>query len=295
MVVNVMSLKTHASIKALSGYCAFQRLMLMFAQQYPALRTHANYVVDRFVEDEKYRTKKVVPALGEFLPLLSLTDKRWPDIALIYMQEHFDRNAYWILRKRPELADISGSSPVEKDRTQITFQATIVSVRLVLFHVYFLENVARPDGLTPEQIASSYDALYSYPSAQMQLSLQHACKQIQQVSSWDEFFSRIGLPAPDQDHLAQWFRQAIANSARKGYHQPKRFRSYAFTSLHQPPTSGPGLAPDRISLGTGRGSHTCPRRDSSRSAAEGREAAPNNRLTRAAPYRDRSREKPNKI
>jgi hypothetical protein len=40
-------------------------------------------------------------------------------------------------------------------------------VRLLLFHVYFLENVGRPEGMSLEDIAQGYDAMYGMPSAKM--------------------------------------------------------------------------------------------------------------------------------
>jgi hypothetical protein len=43
----------------------------------------------------------VVPALGEFLPLLLITETSWKDIAEVYLDEHFDRNALWIVKKHP--------------------------------------------------------------------------------------------------------------------------------------------------------------------------------------------------
>jgi hypothetical protein len=52
-----------ASLKALSGYCAFQRLILHFAKQYPSLVKAANNMVNMFVEHESYRTKGVSHAV----------------------------------------------------------------------------------------------------------------------------------------------------------------------------------------------------------------------------------------
>jgi hypothetical protein len=39
----------------------------------------------------------VVKALGEFLPLLTITGKSWKDIALAYLHESFDRTIYYYL------------------------------------------------------------------------------------------------------------------------------------------------------------------------------------------------------
>lgn len=226
MVVNVMAERTHASLKALSGYCAFQRLILHFARQYPSLVKAANSMVDMFVENESYRTKEVVKALGEFLPLLTITEKSWKDIALAYLYESFDRNVRWMLQKFPMLATTQPDPIVDEKRCALTFESSIVSLRLLLFHVYFLENVGRPEGMSLEDIAQGYDAMYGMPSAKMKESLQEACKQIQQVASWDEYFARIGVKAPTRDELTEWLRQSVANSARKGYHDPRKYSRY---------------------------------------------------------------------
>jgi hypothetical protein len=43
-----------------------------------------------------------------------------------------------------------------------------------------------------------------FPSCNTE-SLQEACKQIQQVASWDEYFARIGVQAPTRDELTEWY------------------------------------------------------------------------------------------
>ena len=73
MVVNFMKATLHASTKALDGYCALHRLLISFAEEYPELITHCDKVIADFVRHEQCRTKKAVPALGEWLPLLSGT------------------------------------------------------------------------------------------------------------------------------------------------------------------------------------------------------------------------------
>lgn len=76
--------------------------------------------------------------------------------------------------------------------------------------------------------------------------MQEACKQIQQVSSWEEYFARIGVPTPSKEELIEWYpssadvqlslthfstphfrlRRSVANSERKGYHDPRKFRRF---------------------------------------------------------------------
>lgn len=40
-------------------------------------------------------------ALGEFLPLLTVSKFQWKDVARTYIEESFDRNVKWLLAKYP--------------------------------------------------------------------------------------------------------------------------------------------------------------------------------------------------
>jgi hypothetical protein len=93
------------------------------------------------------------------------------------------RNALWTIKKYPEMASIEGDQ-VNWNRINRTFDATQVSIRLLMFHVYFFTNVARPAGISLEQVAANYDAFYGRPSTQMKETLQAKCKQILAIKSW---------------------------------------------------------------------------------------------------------------
>lgn len=102
MLIEVLSEKIHASDKALCGYLCFHRWLLYFAQQYPELIQIANETVQQFIDDESNRHKSKVPSLGEFLPLLSLSDFTWDHTMDAYLSENIDRNVFWVLRKAPD-------------------------------------------------------------------------------------------------------------------------------------------------------------------------------------------------
>jgi hypothetical protein len=70
-------------------------------------------------------------------------------------------------------------------RNSLTFETTIVSLKLLLFHVYFLRHVGRPAGLSLAEIAANYDRLYGHPTEAMKEALQQAVKEIQQLASWE--------------------------------------------------------------------------------------------------------------
>jgi len=228
MVVNVMQGKLHASIKALEGYSAFHRLLIMVVEEYPLLLKKANEIVAKFIAHEKDRVKSAVPALGEFLPLLTISDYTWADVAVPYLQECFDRNMLWAINQYPELEKFE-TQAVSDVRLRKTFDANQVSLRLLMFHVYFL-GVARPEGISLADVAANYDSLMGRPSFHMRQALQQAVFQIQKVDYWPEFFRRIKIGMPSRDYMCKWLKQSIQNSQNKKYHSPgARFRQSAKT------------------------------------------------------------------
>lgn len=44
------------------------------------------------------------------------------------------------------------------------------------------------------------------------------CRKIHSVSSWEEFYTRLGLPAPSPAEMTEILRNAIRRSEAKGYH-----------------------------------------------------------------------------
>lgn len=81
-----------------------------------------------------------------------------------------DRNVLWICKEDPSLANLAnisgGPTPgVEPLRLKHSFEYSIVSKKLLLFHVYFLTFIARPSGLNLGQVADSYDRYYGRPNS----------------------------------------------------------------------------------------------------------------------------------
>lgn len=54
-----------------------------------------------------------------------------------------------------------------------------------MFHVYFFHNVARPRGVSLDEVAANYDAFYGRPSNRMKEALQAKVKQILKTSDWE--------------------------------------------------------------------------------------------------------------
>eukprot|EP01125_Pyxidicula_operculata_P019302 TRINITY_DN698_c1_g3_i2.p1 TRINITY_DN698_c1_g3~~TRINITY_DN698_c1_g3_i2.p1 ORF type:complete len:1226 (-),score=381.44 TRINITY_DN698_c1_g3_i2:32-3709(-) len=220
LVVSVMSGTLHASIKALEGYCIFHRLLLVFVKRYPELQEYINRQVRAFCVDAKYRTKDVIPNLGEFIAYFSVADIPWGKFRMPYLLENFDRNALWAIKQYPHLASVPSSTVTSPDwgRLNETFEANNVSLKLLCFHVYFIRNIARPMGISKEEIASNYDMFYGQPSTEMKENLQKHIFQVRQIKSWPEFFKYVGMTSPSPAHLTDILIQAVKNSEAKGYH-----------------------------------------------------------------------------
>lgn len=147
----------HASEKAIEGYFSVHHWLLVFIERYPELLDWINDRIGSFLNDPEKRIKKAVPSLGEFIPLLAVTDKyHWSDVAEPLVLEAFDRNQKWVLMKYPFLGNMKSGQNLAYDKSRIlnTFNANQVSLRLILFHVFFLNNIAKPQGTCPPDAPS---------------------------------------------------------------------------------------------------------------------------------------------
>lgn len=75
-------------MKALEGYCWFHRWFLEYVTKHPSVRAGVNNRIASFIHDPSFRTKKNTPSLGEWLCLLSVSDKyKWSDVSAAYINE----------------------------------------------------------------------------------------------------------------------------------------------------------------------------------------------------------------
>eukprot|EP01125_Pyxidicula_operculata_P013375 TRINITY_DN4433_c0_g1_i1.p1 TRINITY_DN4433_c0_g1~~TRINITY_DN4433_c0_g1_i1.p1 ORF type:complete len:632 (-),score=67.58 TRINITY_DN4433_c0_g1_i1:64-1959(-) len=221
MVVSMMSGKLYASIMALEGYSAFHHLFLAFVEEYPVIRQQANKLIKQFIEKEKHRHKTEIPSLGEWLPLLTITEKySWDDVAESYLLEMFDRNALWILVAYPSHQFRISTT----QRLSEAFEATKVSNRLILFHHYFLKYVARPPGISPSKVKSMLDSRYGRPTYKMKDKLVEECKILLNLKTWGEFFSKLDITIPKEKTLSDWLYNCVKNSEQKNYHNEEKLK-----------------------------------------------------------------------
>merc|ERR1740120_616988 len=117
----------------------FHHLLLSILRQFPKLQDKVERKIKAFLTDEDYRTKKLCPNIGEFLCLFAVSRKyTWDDVSKFVLKETLDRNASWAIDKFPVLAKPGISAEL---RLEKCFRASIVSIRLLCFNVWFLRNI----------------------------------------------------------------------------------------------------------------------------------------------------------
>jgi len=231
MVVELMNsspssgveVRRYASEKALEGYCAFHHMLLHFAKTHPCLVDLANSQIESFLSSEKARTKRHTPNLGLLLVSLTLTNKGWNVLRKPLIMEVFDRNVRWLIQKCTALGDLNRNYFSDDRRLAETFIGARTSLRLLMFQVYFMSTIGRPSGTSgPFDVLARYEKRLGKPTTAQKEDLLKNAKEILAVNTWVQFFKRLGGPVPSCPRLVQILRQAVVNSANKGYHRPPR-------------------------------------------------------------------------
>eukprot|EP00931_Biecheleriopsis_adriatica_P034045 TRINITY_DN19707_c0_g1_i1.p1 TRINITY_DN19707_c0_g1~~TRINITY_DN19707_c0_g1_i1.p1 ORF type:complete len:1640 (+),score=433.33 TRINITY_DN19707_c0_g1_i1:58-4977(+) len=237
--VQLMKGDLHLSTKALEGYMGFHHLLLSILRQFPSLQVKVERKIATFIHDEQFRTKKACPNIGEFLCLLAVSRKyTWDDVSKAVLKETLDRNASWAIDKFDvlKLPGISAEVRLEK-----TFRASIVSIRLLCFNVWFLRNIVFKkygELSTAESIVAQkslgaplqnqvdrrweeYEAQKGIPKASEVEMLQEEMKKMllrgDGLNSWRDYFIMLNLKPPRANDLSQLLRMCLNDAVGKGY------------------------------------------------------------------------------
>ncbi|KAL9641954.1 hypothetical protein ABK040_004011 [Willaertia magna] len=220
MVVEVLSNRKHASIKALRGYCHFYRLLLEFTKEYPQLLESIDKTIKGFIENEQNRHKDIVPNLGEFLSLIPVSSYKWKDIQQAYIEESFQRSVFWLLNKYEELEQDSDEF-TDDDRLKYSFETTKLSQKLLLFNVFFIERVSHPlNSDTFEEVRKVFDNHLGRPPVQYEDMFIEEIEKINKIESYKEFFQEICGKENTftNEVIVKLLKESVKKSKEKGYH-----------------------------------------------------------------------------
>lgn len=216
-IVTLMSGKKHHSIRALRAYCNVHRLFLSYCSRFPEVAAKCQETVDAFINSGAARHKDNLPNLGEFLAMLSVTNRRWSDLKASVLDEFFTRGVFWILNKYPELEAPEHPEVTDDDRLEYSFEVHAVSARNLLFHVFFLSKIAFIDNLNANERALAYDKLYGRCSPAREDLFIAACEAFLKVDSYEAFYACLNEETTKEAILKE-LRDAVIKSRAKGYH-----------------------------------------------------------------------------
>lgn len=127
-----------------------------------------------------------------------------------------------ICKHCPSLASFNFTTPrgtADNDLLKKAFEGSHISLKLLMFHVYFVMNYGTRGGtVSIDSICDNYDLFFGRPSLKQRNSFQNHVKKILECSSWPQFFQMIGLKPPSPVYLTDWLKDSFRNSRRKGYH-----------------------------------------------------------------------------
>ncbi|CAJ1406825.1 unnamed protein product [Effrenium voratum] len=230
-IVLLMKGDVHTSQKAIAGYMAFHHILLMLKARCSSFSDAIEQKLHKFVSDEQMRHKNVVPNLGEFMCLLSVSDEfTWNKLAIPILEETFDRGVLWLVKACPCMAHLS--SPVD-DRMEKTWETSQVSRQLLMFHCWFLHHVAHIAHQHHEHeddvcrrascLLERYERTKGLPLQSSVSSLQKACRHFSTIKTWQHFFQSIYVEPMDDQSVGAWLLRSTRRSQAKGYHRGPRF------------------------------------------------------------------------
>jgi len=108
----------------------------------------------------------------------------------------------------------------DQNRLRVTLEASKVSLRLVMFQVYFLNNIGRLPECSIFDLLRMYNTRHGFPTMVMKRKLHLETKKILSVANWSEFFERIEVEGFSERDTVELLKQAVVDSEQLGYHRP---------------------------------------------------------------------------
>ncbi|KAF3189257.1 hypothetical protein TWF225_003012 [Orbilia oligospora] len=226
LVVLLMDNGEKISSKAIEGYFLLHRLFRALLVEFPQLQKEVDERIRRVKESEESRTKSVLPNFGNFLPLLSVSEKyTWttPGLSRAIIGEFFDRQVIWTAREHSKIVNVQKFAPTNIDANDkylgLWLSVGQVSRRLMVFHVRLLYMIQQKNGGYMDEISTANDLLYGRPPRQVVEKFQRTVQKIMTLESWPDFFDGMFVRQPTRAALTGVLQQAVRNSLRKRYHR----------------------------------------------------------------------------
>ncbi|KAK7467727.1 hypothetical protein BaRGS_00037035 [Batillaria attramentaria] len=220
----------HTSDNSLNGYFALHRLLLWALDTYPKLQQLVDAKLQDFIARAEGRTKTACPNFGEWLMLLSASEKyNWKMAADTCVEETFRRNVMWYVKDDVKLGYLDTDSAY---RLQHTFARTEVSRKVLAFQVLFLD-IALPSDKTRAEVVARYDAHYGFPTPEMVSEMKAACDRIKNdVKTYDDWFRILKMEPWTRAKLTEKLVDGVRYSIHTdGYHMTNPHNAGGWTKV----------------------------------------------------------------
>ncbi|KAF3905855.1 hypothetical protein AA313_de0207750 [Arthrobotrys entomopaga] len=225
LVVLLMDNGESISSKAIEGYFLLHRLFKAMIAEFPQLQVEIDERIRRVAASEDGRVKNALPSLGNFFPLLSVSEKySWvtPGLSKAIVGEFFDRAVIWTAREHPKIVNVQKFAPKVVEPSDrylgMWLDAGQVSRRLLAFHVRLLYSIQQKQG-GMDEISTANDLLFGRPPRPVVEKFQKTVQKIMTLSTWTEFFDALFVRRPTKADLTALLQQSVRNSLRKRYHR----------------------------------------------------------------------------
>jgi len=206
------------SESAAKGYCMWHRWILRCVQEWPQLLTTVDSRIKDFCRGEDYRSKAKEPNVGEFIPLLLISERyQWSNVVAHILSEWLDRQVLWLCTEHPELAEIGEKDRLtDSQRVELSWSGKPVGRRLYAFHAVFLSIFKRQDMKTTSM---QYDRFYGHPGPSSLRRTAQGFSAVMTMENWPHYFKILHIACPSKANLAAMMKKSVNNSVRRGYHQ----------------------------------------------------------------------------
>lgn len=213
----------YPSESSLLCYCRFHHMLLNLAKQDQTWSRLADSMIESFINSRENRNKTNYPDVGRLLVYALLCKQGWSTaFRYAYLSEVLIRQPLWFYDKCPELYVLE-KDIVSPWRLYTTFQATLKSLRLVMFQIYFIRSVVgknasnrHEDSVDP--LLDLYNSSLGRPTAAMMNNHHREFAEILKVSNYAQFLARLGCEySPAQ--LTVSLRNAIRIGLQDSYFQ----------------------------------------------------------------------------
>ena len=206
-VVSMLNGTMYESTNAIIAYTHLLRLLLAFAKLYPVIQNLIEGKIRNFIQSNKYRNKKVVADIGEFIIICFLSRAyKFTNIKEVLIREYYARQIYWMNK-----VSIYPSRLTE-DKLQLAFDACKISNQLLVF------AIESAKAFITDSMCDILDSRYGFAHDGLVTFFQNRIKEIKTKVVTYQFLAKIvGMPIDSNASMLAFLKSSEQLSKLQNY------------------------------------------------------------------------------